>query len=38
LANPQIMIVVTSESDKKDIEKSLKKWKKKPAEDYWFFL
>lgn len=38
LENPQIIIVVTSPNDKKDIIDKLNSWDKHPVEDYWFFL
>jgi glycosyltransferase involved in cell wall biosynthesis len=38
IANPQIMIVVTSPKDKLIIKKQLDDWNKKSVRDYWFFL
>ena len=38
LENPQIIPVVSSPEGRKEIESILKKWDKKPVEDYWFFL
>ena len=38
LNNPQILIVVASPNYKIAIETGLKIWKKKPIDDYWFFL
>ncbi len=35
--NPQIMIVVSSPDGKKEIQKLLNQWNKKPIIDYWFF-
>jgi len=35
---PQILIVVTSPEEKKEIRDQLNKWGKKPVEDFWFFL
>lgn len=37
LENPQILIVVASPDDKKEIRKQLEKWGKKPVNDFWFF-
>ncbi|MEO9869740.1 glycosyltransferase family 2 protein [Ekhidna sp.] len=37
IRDPQILIVVASPDDKKDIQNQLKDWEKKPVEDYWFF-
>lgn len=37
LANPQIIIVVSSPTGKIQIKKQLDAWSKKPVEDYWFF-
>lgn len=37
IENPQIIIVVSSPSGKKEIELALSKWNKKPVQDYWFF-
>lgn len=36
--NPQIMIVVTSPAGKIEIRGLLDSWKKKPVDDYWFFV
>lgn len=36
--SPQILVAVTSPSEKKIIEEQLHGWGKKPVEDYWFFL
>jgi len=35
--NPQIIIAVASPTGKKQIEKQLQKWGKKPVNDFWFF-
>ena len=37
LENPQIIMVVASPTGKKEIEKQLQLWNKKPVKDYWFF-
>ncbi len=37
LPNCQIIIAVSSPTDKIEIEDKLKKWGKQPVEDYWFF-
>ena len=37
LPNCQIIIAVSSPTDKLEIEQKLKNWGKKPVEDYWFF-
>ncbi|MFK7954220.1 MAG: glycosyltransferase [Ekhidna sp.] len=37
MTNAQILIVVASPDDKKEIRKQLQAWGKKPIEDYWFF-
>lgn len=37
LANPQIIIVVSSPTGKIQIKNQLEMWHKKPVEDYWFF-
>lgn len=37
LENPQIIIVVSSPTGKKEIEKQLELWNKKPIVDFWFF-
>ncbi len=36
--NPQILIVVTSPSDKRIIRDQLNEWNKKPVDDFWYFL
>lgn len=38
LINPQIMIVVTSPTDKEIIRNHLKEWNKIPVDDFWFFI
>ncbi|MEO1097341.1 MAG: glycosyltransferase [Bacteroidota bacterium] len=38
LANPQIMIVVSSPDGRVEIQRMLEEWGKKAVEDYWFFL
>jgi hypothetical protein len=38
LEDPQIMIVVTSPSERKKITAQLHSWEKRPVSDYWFFL
>lgn len=38
LENPQILIAVSSDNDRKEIERMLQKWNKLPVTDYWFFL
>ena len=38
LDDPQILVVVTSPTDKKTIRGQLKEWKKRPVNDFWFFL
>ena len=38
MLNPQIMILVTSPSQKIEIRKLLEMWNKKPVIDYWFFI
>ena len=38
LANPQIMIVVSSPDGKVEIRETLSRWGKKPVSDYWFFV
>ncbi|QCK17082.1 glycosyltransferase family 2 protein [Mangrovivirga cuniculi] len=35
--NTQIIIAVASPSGKKEIEEQLKRWNKKPIDDFWFF-
>lgn len=37
LENPQIMVVVSSPTDKSNIRRYLANWQKKPALDFWFF-
>lgn len=37
LSNPQIMIVVSSPSDRNHIKKQLKAWDKLPVQDFWLF-
>ncbi|MDG1331892.1 MAG: glycosyltransferase [Crocinitomicaceae bacterium] len=37
IANPQIMVVVSSPDGKKDILQQLTQWNKKPVKDFWFF-
>jgi len=36
--SPQIVIVVTSPSEKIAIRNQLENWHKEPGTDYWFFL
>jgi glycosyltransferase involved in cell wall biosynthesis len=36
--NPQILIAVSSDTDRQDILSKLTKWNKLPVRDYWFFL
>ncbi len=38
IKNPQILIVVTSPNDQKEIKRLLKEWGKQPVEDYWVFV
>ena len=38
LDRPQILIAVTSPTEKAAIRKQLELWKKKPIQDYWFFI
>ena len=38
LKNPQIIIAVTSPTEKLKIKKQLMLWNKKPVDDYWFFI
>ena len=38
IKNPQILIVVTSPDDQKEIKRLLKEWGKRPVEDYWVFV
>ena len=37
IRSPQILIVVNSPEERILIRKQLKKWNKKPVEDFWFF-
>lgn len=37
LNNPQIIVAVSSPTDKLEIEAQLKAWGKEPVKDYWFF-
>ena len=37
IENAQIIIVVASPTGKKEIEKQLISWNKKPVVDFWFF-
>ncbi len=36
--NPQIVIAVSSDADRTDVQSRLDAWGKKPVRDYWFFL
>ena len=38
ITNPQILIVVSTPSEKIAIRKQLENWEKKPIKDYWFFI
>ncbi len=38
LDNPQIIIAVSSDEDRRDILTKLTRWDKHPVSDYWFFL
>ena len=38
LDRPQLMIVVSSPQGKKEIKEQLASWRKRPVEDYWFFV
>jgi hypothetical protein len=37
ILSPQILIVVNSPEERKEIRILLNKWNKKPADDFWFF-
>ncbi len=38
MENPQILIAVTSPTEKENIRKLLKDWEKEPVTDFWFFV